>query len=71
MLELYVGCVLAGAAFLPLNTGYTPDEVSYFLSDASPRVFVCDPKNLDALTSVANTANVAHVLTLGLRGRGV
>ncbi|WP_424939314.1 malonate--CoA ligase [Aliiroseovarius sp. S253] len=65
MLELYVGTVLAGGVFLPLNTAYTPDEVSYFLGDAAPRVFVCEPGKLEALTSVANDASVAHVLTLG------
>ncbi|WP_298560450.1 malonyl-CoA synthase [uncultured Aliiroseovarius sp.] len=65
MLELYVGTVLAGGVFLPLNTAYTPDEVAYFLGDAAPRVFVCEPGKLDALTPVAEDAQVAHVLTLG------
>ncbi|WP_133486034.1 malonate--CoA ligase [Aliiroseovarius marinus] len=65
MLELYVGTVLAGGVFLPLNTAYTPDEVAYFLGDAAPRVFVCEPGKLEALTQVAGDAQVAHVLTLG------
>ncbi|WP_432450664.1 malonate--CoA ligase [Aliiroseovarius marinus] len=65
MLELYVGTVLAGAVFLPLNTAYTPDEVAYFLGDATPHVFVCEPDNLAALIPVAEDAQVAHVLTLG------
>ncbi|NDW52982.1 malonyl-CoA synthase [Aliiroseovarius sp. PrR006] len=65
MLELYVGTVLAGGVFLPLNTAYTPDEVAYFLGDAAPRVFVCEPGKLDALTPMAEDAQVAHVLTLG------
>jgi len=56
MLELYVGCVLAGGVFLPLNTAYTPAEVAYFLGDASPRVFVCDPAKLEALTPIADEA---------------
>ncbi len=43
MLELYVGTVLAGAIFLPLNTAYTPSEVAYFLGDAQPAIFVCAP----------------------------
>jgi malonyl-CoA/methylmalonyl-CoA synthetase len=64
MLQLYVGTVLAGAVFLPLNTAYTAPEVSYFLTDATPRVFVCDPARLADLTPVAQAADVGHVLTL-------
>ncbi|WP_300512877.1 malonyl-CoA synthase [Aliiroseovarius sp.] len=65
MLELYVGCVLAGGVFLPLNTAYTPAEVAYFLGDARPRVLVCDPEKLEALTPIAVEAGVANIFTLG------
>jgi malonyl-CoA/methylmalonyl-CoA synthetase len=64
MLELYVGAVLAGAVFLPLNTAYTGAELSYFLSDASPRILVCEPKNMDALTPIAKDNSVSQVLTI-------
>jgi malonyl-CoA/methylmalonyl-CoA synthetase len=37
---LYLGCLRAGAVFVPLNTAYTDAEVGHFLSDAQPRVFV-------------------------------
>ena len=40
---LYLGTIRAGAVFLPLNTAYTPAEIEYFVGDAEPRVFVCDP----------------------------
>ncbi|MCX7306258.1 MAG: AMP-binding protein, partial [Hyphomicrobiales bacterium] len=30
-LFLYLGCVRAGAVFLPLNTAYTPSELGYFI----------------------------------------
>ena len=40
---LYLATVRAGGVFLPLNTGYTPAEIEYFLGDAEPAVFVCDP----------------------------
>ncbi|WP_371169205.1 malonate--CoA ligase [Aliiroseovarius sp. 2305UL8-7] len=70
MLELYVGTVLAGGVFLPLNTAYTPSEISYFLDDASPHVFVCDPDRRDALAGVISRADIAHVLTLGASGAG-
>ncbi len=38
---LYLGCLRAGAVYLPLNTGYTPAEIEYFLNDAKPKVAVC------------------------------
>lgn len=62
MLELYVGCVLAGAVFLPLNTAYKPSEIAYFLGDANPKVFVCDPNQASSLAEAAK--DVVHVLTL-------
>lgn len=64
MLELYVATVLAGGVFLPLNTAYTASEITYFLTDAEPRVFVCDPAREDALSLVAKEAGVAKVLTI-------
>ncbi|WP_457939178.1 malonate--CoA ligase [Mesorhizobium sp. 10J20-29] len=50
---LYLAVVRAGAVFLPLNTGYTPAEIEYFLGNATPRIFVCDPRkraDYEALT---------------------
>ena len=64
MLELYVGSVLAGGVFLPLNTAYTPEEVRYFLTDAAPTVFVCDPSRETALQPVATEAGVRTLWTL-------
>ena len=62
---LYLGCVRAGAVFLPLNTAYTPAEVEYFLSDAEPTLFVCDPARAAALAPVAAKTG-ARLETLGV-----
>jgi malonyl-CoA/methylmalonyl-CoA synthetase len=67
---LYLACLRAGAIFLPLNTAYTPAEIGYFLSDAEPKVFVCDPARRDELLQAAKRARVAHVETLGPKGGG-
>ncbi|WP_333834853.1 malonate--CoA ligase [Rubrimonas sp.] len=69
-LHLAMGLVLAGAALLPLNTAYTPAEIGYFLDDAEPAVFVCDPSREAALAPVAAQAGVGRVLTLGANGSG-
>ena len=66
----YFGAVRAGAVYLPLNTAYTPAEIDYFLRDAEPAVFVCDPGRLESLGPVARGAGTGHVLTLGPDGRG-
>ncbi len=70
MVELYLATVLAGGVFLPLNTAYTPAEMAHFLSDAAPRVLVCDPARADALADTARAAGVAQVLTLAADGSG-
>ena len=66
-LQLYIGCVAVGGVFLPLNTAYTEDEVTYFLGDADPKVLVCDP---DRKTTMAAIAGAARLLTLGADGGG-
>jgi malonyl-CoA/methylmalonyl-CoA synthetase len=70
-IELYLGTILAGGIFLPLNTDYMASEIEYFLGDAQPTVFVCDPDSELALKSVSDKANVSALLTLsedGLEG---
>ncbi|MCV2446089.1 malonate--CoA ligase [Paracoccus sp. DMF] len=66
---LYLATVRAGGVFLPLNTGYTPAEIDYFVGDARPRVFACDPARADALASIAEAAG-ARLMTLDGDGRG-
>ncbi len=68
VIALYLACLRTGAAHLPLNTAYTESEISYFLGDAEPRVFVHGPEAPD-MAKVAETAG-AVALTLGTAGDG-
>lgn len=65
-LMLYLGAVRAGAVFLPLNTAYTEHEISYFLKDAEPALFVADPDRAEALSKVASDCGVGAFETLGV-----
>ena len=52
MVVLYGATIQAGGVFLSLNTDYTKDEVSYFLEDSKPKVFICDPEKLQNFTDI-------------------
>ena len=68
-LAIYGAAVALGAVFLPLNTAYTPDEVAYFLGDATPRILVCDGAKAGALAPVAAGAG-ARLVVLNADGSG-
>ena len=62
---LYLACLRIGAVYVPLNTAYTVTEVSYFLADAAPALFVCSPESVDQLSGIAKQAGVPVTLSLG------
>jgi malonyl-CoA/methylmalonyl-CoA synthetase len=47
---LYLGCLRAGAVFLPLNTAYTDEEVAHVVSDAAPTLLL---RSVDEITALA------------------
>jgi malonyl-CoA/methylmalonyl-CoA synthetase len=69
-LILYLGCLRAGAVYLPLNTAYTPPEVAGFLADAEPSLFVCAPERRGGLGEAGALAGVPRVETLDAAGEG-
>jgi malonyl-CoA/methylmalonyl-CoA synthetase len=69
-LLLYLATIRAGAVYLPLNTAYTGDELSYFLSDAEPALFVCRPAFQEQAEQIARASGGAKVETLGVHGNG-
>jgi malonyl-CoA/methylmalonyl-CoA synthetase len=68
-LAVYAACAQAGVIFLPLNTAYTADEVSYFVTDSGAKLLLCDPSDATALAPVAKAAG-AMLRTLGVKGDG-
>lgn len=65
---LYLACLRAGAVFHPLNTGYQPAELAYFVGDAEPRVIVTDPDSLDLFRQLSGCPE--SVLTMDRHGQG-
>jgi malonyl-CoA/methylmalonyl-CoA synthetase len=68
-LAVYAACAQAGLVFLPLNTAYTADEVSYFLENSGAGLLLCDDSNRAALAPVAQ-ACAAQLESLNADGSG-
>ncbi len=67
---LYLAALRIGAVFNPLNTTYTPAELTYFISDAQPSVLVIEPDKASAIRRVALEKGVLSVETLDAQGHG-
>lgn len=68
-LALYAACVQSGLVFVPLNTAYTVDELSYFIENSGAALIVCDERNEGKLVAIAQTLG-ANVDTLNADGSG-
>ena len=69
VLFLYLACLRAGFVYLPLNTAYTKNELSYFLEDAEPTVVVCRTESHELFSGFKNEA-LKYVFTLDANEQG-
>ena len=69
-LALYAACAQSGVVFIPLNTAYTVDELSYFIENSGASLIVCDRSNAGELTELAENLG-AKVDTLNADGSGL
>ncbi len=69
-LLFYLACLRAGVVYVPLNTAYQAAELAYFIENAEPRVFVCDPARQTDLLGLTQKLGVAHLVTLDAAGQG-
>lgn len=67
---LYLGCLRAGAVFLPMNVAYERYEIEHFLDDGRPRLFVCRPQIRALADELAMKAGIPHLLELEEDGSG-
>ncbi len=68
-LAIYAACVQIGAVFLPLNTAYTADEVTYFLDDSAAAVLVVTSDRKETLAAIADRLGMC-LETLNADGSG-
>jgi malonyl-CoA/methylmalonyl-CoA synthetase len=65
-LFIYFACLRAGLVYLPLNTAYQPEELSYFVGNAEPALIICSPEQQSVFEKFAP----CPIKTLDRDGRG-
>ena len=69
LLAVCAATIRAGGVYLPLNTGYTPTEIDYFVSDARPAIIIVDPAAAADIAPLADRIG-ATLFTLDAAGEG-
>ena len=67
-LFLYLACLKAGVIYLPLNSAYQGGEIDYFLGDATPAIFVFQPKSRAWALPLCDKHKVPHRFSLAAEG---
>ena len=68
-LAVCAATIRAGGVYLPLNTGYTPTEIDYFVGDARPAIIIVDPATAADIAPLADRIG-ATLFTLDAAGEG-
>jgi len=64
-LAVYSACVQSGIIFIPLNTAYTPIELTYFLEDSQAKLFIGEDSKKEELFKIAEkTGSMFETLSL-------
>ena len=69
LLGVCAATIRAGGVYLPLNIGYTPTEIDYFVHDARPAIIIVDPTSAADIAPLAERIG-ATLFTLNAAGEG-
>ena len=61
---IYLACLRSNLIFHPLNTAYKEKELSFFLNDAKPSVFICEQEVSDKIASLDVDQLPSNIYTL-------
>ncbi len=69
-LLLYLACLRAGLAYLPLNVAYQEGEIAYFLENAEPAAVISQPRSLGTTQALCAQRGIRNLFVLDENGRG-
>lgn len=70
MVYLYLACVRSNIIFHPLNPAYKETELSYFLDDAKPSLFISNEETISSINDLDLGHTIDHLFILNEDGSG-
>ena len=70
MVYLYLACVRSNIIFHPLNPAYKEKELSYFLNDAKPSLFISNEETISSISDLSLEHSIDHLFVLNNDGSG-
>ena len=64
VIYIYLACLRSNLIFHPLNTAYKANELSFFLEDAKPSVFICEKEIYENIASLDLPTKPQNIYTL-------
>ncbi len=63
---IYLACLRSNLIFNPLNTAYKENELSFFLDDAKPSIFICEKEIYNNISALDLKKVPEHIFSLKL-----
>jgi len=70
MVYLYLACIRSNIIFHPLNPAYKEKELSYFLDDAKPSLFISNEETISSISDLNLDHSIDHLFVLNDDGSG-
>jgi malonyl-CoA/methylmalonyl-CoA synthetase len=68
---VYLATLRYGAVYIPLNTALTLEEISYFITNSKPSLFICDPQKKSDIENLITTLSIStQTESLSVKGDG-
>lgn len=59
---IYLASLRYGTIYIPLNPEFKSEELSYFIEDAEPALFICTPDRAEEIKKISDEKNISFMI---------